>query len=77
MLFAALPVTLAEFVPAAVREQSRLRQGQGQRGVSRSTRCHPAVTASLITTPLPLGKQLVRVANSGLVVPWRDPESAQ
>jgi len=29
----------------------------------------------VITTPLPLAEQIVRGANSGLVVPWRDPEA--
>jgi glycosyltransferase involved in cell wall biosynthesis len=29
----------------------------------------------VITTPLPLAEQLVRNSNSGLVVPWRDPEA--
>jgi glycosyltransferase involved in cell wall biosynthesis len=29
----------------------------------------------VITTPLPLAEQLVRDTNSGLVVPWRDPEA--
>lgn len=29
----------------------------------------------VITTPLPLAERLVRGANSGLVVPWRDPEA--
>jgi len=29
----------------------------------------------VITTPLPLAERLVRGTNSGLVVPWRDPEA--
>jgi glycosyltransferase involved in cell wall biosynthesis len=29
----------------------------------------------VITTPLPLAEQHVRTANSGLIVPWRDPEA--
>jgi glycosyltransferase involved in cell wall biosynthesis len=29
----------------------------------------------VITTPLPLAEQHVRAANSGLIVPWRDPEA--
>jgi len=29
----------------------------------------------VITTPLPLAERLVRSTNSGLVVPWRDPEA--
>jgi len=36
---------------------------------------YAALGIPVITTPLPLAEQIVRGANSGLVVPWRDPEA--
>jgi glycosyltransferase involved in cell wall biosynthesis len=36
---------------------------------------YAALGIPVITTPLPLAEQVVRSTNSGLVVPWRDPEA--